>query len=184
MSGVHNPFLPASCKRTIALEKEFTNFNKLYFKGKLPHYGVYLCPECQNFGHGYAGYCSSKDRKIFIRQGISNRATLQTLTHEMAHAKLSHITQDMHGRAFINELRRLRRLGAPLSRAELDLLPDKQTIELNRRNLRCAIFDALVIEKLPARAVPSYLEREFMKPLVEIERVTKIANLIDQISIE
>jgi len=131
-----------------------------------------------------AGYCSSEDRRIFLRSGISMNSMLQTLTHEMIHAKLWWVTKNVHGRAFVKELKRVRQLGAPLSPSELDLTADgffELQPKLTKQNLENTIRYALTIECLPARYVTKFLELEFHLPYSVIRRqVPDVAKMIAQ----
>jgi SprT-like family len=177
-----NPFFLNSCRRDFSLEKVFKSFNEKYFQGKLPKYKILIGSRCKNFAHLSAGYCSVSDRKIFLRSGVSKNVTPQTLTHEMIHAKLWWLTKNGHGKAFVNELRRVRKLGAPLSSLELDLSEGYEPPKLTKRNIENSIQDALVIEGLPKGQVPNYLEREFYEPISRIRQVADIEKGIQKIS--
>jgi hypothetical protein len=180
--GDHNPFVKNSCNRDLDLEVVFKLFNNKYFHGKLPHYQILICSNSKNFAHMNAGYCSPNERKIFLRSGVSGNSTLQTLTHEMIHAKLWWLTTNFHGKAFIKELTRVRQLGAPLSSAELDLAEGFEPPKLTKRNIENSIQEALVIEDLPQRFVPKFLEREFYLSYSEIRQVADVAKIIAKIS--
>src|SRR5579875_1438992 len=105
----YNPFVKSKCKRSTELERIFAEFNNKYFSGRISHkYRVYLC--------------SDGEEKIYIRSGMSKKATLWTLVHEMAHAKITNSVGEVHGRIFVRELRRLRKLGAPLSPLDVDVV--------------------------------------------------------------
>ena len=107
---------------------------------------------------------------ILIRAGLGRKSTEQILIHEMVHAKLSRSKKkDVHGKAFLSELRRLRKLGAPLSDRELDKIPrqDKRSREPPRFSKKIVfeiLREAIVVERLPPRMIPSFLERELMIP--------------------
>jgi SprT-like family protein len=182
----YNPFLKNSCKRDLDLQSVFTSFNKKYFRGKLPRYQVLVCSRSRNFSHMSAGYCSSEDRKIFLRSGISRNSSLQTLTHEMIHAKLWWLTRNVHGRAFVKELKRVRKLGAPLSSSELDLKAEGyfEQPKLARRNVEDSIRYALVLEGLQPRYIPKFLELEFHLPYSVIRgQVPDVEDIIDKMSL-
>jgi len=178
----YNPFVKNSCKRDLDFEDVFKSFNDKYFRGKLPHYQILICSRSKNFSHMSTGYCSPDDRKIFLRSGVSRNATLQTLTHEMIHAKLWWLTTNAHGKAFIKELTRVRQLGAPLSSSELDLVEGFEPPKLTKRNIENSIQDALVIENLSQKYIPKFLEREFYLPYSEIRQVADVAKIITKIS--
>jgi len=178
-----NPFVKSFCKRDPGLEETFQSFNAKYFRGNLPRYQVLICTKSKNFSHVGAGYCSTSDRKIYIRSGISTNATSQTLAHEMVHAKLWWIKKSVHGRSFVRELKRIRKLGAPLSKSELDIArPDDffQAPKLTKRNIEATILIGLNEEKLPPGLLPKFLEREFYLPYVVINKVTNIQELISR----
>jgi SprT-like family len=137
---VYNPFVISHSKRSKLLEAKFFEFNKLYFESKLPKYKVLLCSKPKPFGHEVAGYCLTKRHSILIRNGMGKQSTLQTLVHEMAHAKLSALkSRQVHGIQFAKELGRLRKLGAPLSPLDVD----KQ-----KKNPRSHLLTRRNIEKL------------------------------------
>ncbi len=102
----------------------------------------------------------------------------------MIHAKFSHVAKNTHGRAFITELRRLRMLGAPLSRSEGDLCPSKEVSKISKKELRSEILHAIIVERLSRESIPSYLERVFMKPISELETVAEIDPMLEQFCIE
>ena len=181
----YNPFVKNSCRRDTALEDAFKTFNDRYFHGKIAQYHVLVCSKSRRFSHMSAGYCSPDDRKIFIRSGISTRSALQTLMHEMVHAKLWRLTNNVHGRAFIGELRRVRSLGAPLSTSELDLTEERffELPGLTKRNLQNTVRYALGVELLPKKHVPKFLELEFNLPYSVIKRhVCDVPEIIEKIS--
>jgi len=84
----------------------------------------------------------------------------------MIHAKLWWLTRNVHGRAFVRELKRVRKLGAPLSSSELDLKAEGyfEQAKLSRRSIRNSIRYALTREGLPLMYVPRFLELEFHLP--------------------
>ncbi len=180
--SLENPFFLNTCRRDFSLEKIFQSFNEKYFQGTLPQYKILIGSKCKNFAHLSAGYCSVRDRKIFLRSGVSKNGTLQTMTHEMVHAKLWWLTKNGHGKAFIKELGRVRKLGAPLSSLELDLSDGYEPPKLTKRNIENSIQDALVIEGLPKGQVARYLEREFYEPISRISKVADIEKGIQRIS--
>ena len=89
----------------------------------------------------------------------------------MVHAKLWWIKRNVHGQAFSRELARIRKLGAPLSKSEVDMIePGEsdyfQTPRLTIRNIRQAILMGLNEEGLTPRLLPKFLEREFNIPYI------------------
>lgn len=125
----------------------------------------------------------SGNRMILIRSGMGPISTEQTLIHEMVHAKLSSIRKEIHGKRFLSELRRLRKLGAPLSPFELDRVRNsdpssREPIRLTKKKVRILISKAIVTEKLPPRLVPRYLEQEVMVPYSIIKRSVNIGQEI------
>ncbi len=202
----YNPFVKSKCKRSTELERIFAEFNNKYFSGRISHkYRVYLCSKSKNFGHLSAGFCSDGEEKIYIRSGMSKKATLWTLVHEMAHAKITNSVGEVHGRIFVRELRRLRKLGAPLSPLDVDVVKSgknqvgrrtekgEKTDRGNRSkseisstviepiSLRKAIFDGHFVEGLSKNQIPKYLEREFQIPFSEIRRRIGVAKMIQQV---
>jgi tRNA isopentenyl-2-thiomethyl-A-37 hydroxylase MiaE len=110
---------------------------------------------------------------ILIRAGMKERSTEQTLIHEMVHAKLFWIRKEIHGKRIISELRRLRKLGAPLSSLELDKVrsdsvTSREPARLTKKRVCSLIFEALTNEGLTAMALPRYLEQELMVPYSSI----------------
>jgi hypothetical protein len=93
---------------------------------------------------------------------------IQTLIHEMAHAKLRSTRSEGHDEIFLKELRRIRNLGAPLSPADVDVEIAYEPPEMTMRNVRMAVRIALSHEKVPWPLIPKYLEREFSTPFSEI----------------
>jgi hypothetical protein len=116
---------------------------------------------------------------------MSRNATLQTLAHEMVHAKLSRVKKNVHGKLFVKNLRRIRKLGAPLSSSEPDMAEGNDFFrprKLNRRNVENAIRVALLSENVPARYVPKFLEREFFLPFSVISKVANVREMISRIN--
>jgi SprT-like family len=179
------PFFRRSCKRDASLEQTFNSFNAAYFQSKLPRYGVFVCTRSKNFAHVGAGYCSTNEQNIFLRAGMSRNATLQTLAHEMVHAKLSRVKKNVHGKLFVKNLRRIRKLGAPLSSSEPDMAEGNDFFrprKLNRRNVENAIRVALLSENVPERYVSKFLEREFFLPFSVISKVANVREMISRIN--
>jgi len=184
----YNPFVISHCSRSSALEAKFKEFNIAYFNSALPRFRVMLCSKPRSFGHEAGGYCyirGGKRRFILIRAGLSERSMEQTLIHEMTHAKLSWIRREIHGKKFISELRRLRKLGAPLSRFELDRVRfdhkrSREPPRLSKKVVRRLISSALLEEGLPPKAVPRYLEQELMLPIRVIENLVDVSSEVEK----
>ena len=178
-----NPFVISHCSRSPSLEEKFSEFNERFFNSRLPKYRVMLCTKSKNFGHEASGYCltpSEGSGIILIREGMGEKSTEQTLVHEMIHAKLSQIKRKIHGARFISELRRLRKLGAPLSQGELDMPSQhgREPPRLTRASVSKLINYALDFEKIPASQIPKYLERELMLPYSLIDRIAQVDELM------
>jgi SprT-like family len=177
----YNPFVQRSCRRDRDLEVLFGSLNLEFFEGRLQKYEVYLCTKSKNFGHYVSGFCDANHRKIFLRGNLSKKAVVQSLAHEMVHAKLARIKNEAHGKLFLKELRKIRKLGAPLSPYDIDMASGYEPPPLSKRNLKNAIRQALYEEKLPNRAIPKYLEREFSEPIERIGQKYDIRKIIEEI---
>ena len=92
------------------MQNKFHEFNRLYFSGKLPRYRIIVTKRLEG------GYCDSKKRTILL--GPSKEDGV--LIHEMAHASLE--PYGGHGVPFKKEMKRLKRLGAPIADNEFELL--------------------------------------------------------------
>ncbi|MDG6904760.1 MAG: hypothetical protein JRN20_03125 [Nitrososphaerota archaeon] len=175
----YNPFVVSHSERSKFLESKFGEFNGLYFDGKLPKYTVLLCSKPKSYGHEVAGYCTTGRRRIIIRNGMGKNSTIWTLVHEMAHAKFPKLKK-VHGKQFASELARLRRLGAPLSPLDIDRqrIPVKNA---SSRDIRKLIEEALLVEKIPRKSVPKFLERELSLPISIIEKRIRLKSAIQEI---
>jgi hypothetical protein len=182
---IFNPFVISHCRSSKLLNARFREYNKIYFGGMLPKFKVLRCSKPKNYGHEVAGYCSPRERRILIRNGLGEKSTLQTLAHEMIHAKLSESKtkrkNEVHGSSFVNELKRLRALGAPLSPQDLDKKKDRKARTFSEVDLRKLISEAHVVERLTKVNVPKFLERELQVPFSIIERKIKVSHIIREI---
>jgi hypothetical protein len=184
---IFNPFVISRCKGSGLLNEKFGELNRVYFGGGLPRFKVLLCSKPKNFGHNVAGYCLSRKREILIRNGLGERATLQTLVHEMVHAKLSESNtsqeNELHGRSFVEELRRLRALGAPLSPLDLDKQKRAQrnVSVISEKCVRDLVEMAKSAEKLDRTDVSKFLERELEIPFSAIVRQTNASRIIKEV---
>src|SRR5579862_1384198 len=151
-----NPFIKSSCKRDLELEELFESTNAKYFAGNLKKFKVYVCTKAKNFGHMSAGWCSTSEGKIFLRSNLSKNSSAYSLLHEMVHAKLSNNTEN-HGKLFVKELKRIRKLGAPLSPADIDVAKGYyEPPKLSKIILEKFIREAIFTEELPERSVAKY----------------------------
>jgi hypothetical protein len=182
LSDKYNPFVISHCRRSILLEKRFQEFNRDFFNDGLPKYQVLLCSKSKRFGHETCGYCLSKQRKVLIRAGMGQNSMVQTLVHEIAHAKLSRIKKQIHGKRYIGELKRLRKLGAPLSSQDLDKAQQREPLKLTKKNVQELISDALLKEGLSKASVPRFLEQELMLPFSEINKIIDVRSAIARIA--
>ncbi len=126
---------------------------------------------------------------ILIRAGLTPRSSEQTLIHEMAHAKLSWIRKEVHGKRFTSELIRLRKLGAPLSSFELDKVgsedaSSREPEKLTKKKVRALISEALGKEGLSPKLVPRYLEQELMIPYSAIKRLLDVRREIEVLTLK
>jgi hypothetical protein len=184
--ALFNPFVTRKCKGSKLLTKKFNEYNRAYFKGALPKFSVLLCSKPKDFGHLVAGYCFPKGRKILIRKGLGEQSTLQTLVHEMIHAKLSSRENSLknkvaHGEPFLKELKRLRGLGAPLSPLELDKQTGQRTTPITDRNVRKLVREAKTEEKLSKKHVPKFLERQLELPVPVIAEGVRLEQIIEDV---
>jgi len=94
----------------------FERWNTKYFSGRLPHYRIIIS---NKFGGG--GLCRKKRREIylgeqFVGSGSQKIYFKTTLLHEMGHAA----TRGGHGKAWMAEMLRLAKMGAPTKSEYLD----------------------------------------------------------------
>ena len=95
------------------LQSLFMDYNQRYFGGRLPRYKVLLSnTDLQFFAdlNGESGRCERRKRKIYINPHKGDASV--TLLHEMVHAAVGM----GHGKVFLDEVRRLAELGAPLQK--------------------------------------------------------------------
>ena len=78
----------------------FTEYNQLYFGGRLPRYQVLLTNNTSR--------CERRKRRIYINPDTGDVSVI--LLHEMVHAAVGR----GHGKVWRDEVRRLVELGAPL----------------------------------------------------------------------
>jgi hypothetical protein len=179
-----NPFVLSHCTFSQFLNGKFAEFNRAYFEGLLPKFEVLVCSKPKNFGHEAAGYCLKEEKTILIRDGLGTLSTLQTLTHEMIHAKLSEAggrgKYKIHGPLFLGELKRLRRLGAPLSPLDVDVRGLDNSPSVSIRAIQSLIKEARDVERLPKRDVPQFLEYQLEFPYSVLRRRFNIDRYIHE----
>jgi hypothetical protein len=101
------------------LQALFDQFNARYFGGRLPR--VRLRGNGRWRENRHLGHHRIRDGSIVLRKDLPARMVRQGLLHEMVHLKLCRLPSakptepnlDGHGTAFVRELRRLARRGAP-----------------------------------------------------------------------
>ncbi len=96
------------------LRRLLDRYNRRYWRGRLPHYEIILSEK------HWGSACDRKSRRIYLHPVLFERldedAIHRTLIHEMAHAA----TRGVHGRAWQREMKRLKRMGAPVAADDLD----------------------------------------------------------------
>src|ERR1035437_2198605 len=107
------------------LQSLFTEYNQLYFGGRLPQYKVLLTKD--------HSHIERRKRKIYIN--LDKEDASVPLLHEMVHAAAGL----GHGRRWLNELRRLADLGAPLQEELERCAPENQ---ISLKQLLAEFFDA------------------------------------------
>jgi hypothetical protein len=94
-------------------QNKFAEYNQLYFGGRLARYKVLL-----TIDHSH---CERRKRKIYINPNGEDVSVI--LLHEMVHAAVG----PGHGKKWLDEVRRLVGLGAPL-REELQKYSTEKTV--------------------------------------------------------
>ncbi len=85
----------------LTLGKQFDEFNRLCFEGRLPKYRVILS-NLSNMPPSAHGQCDGDSQTILLSKGLSETELKVTLLHEMCH-----IGCVGHGKRFLNKLTRL-----------------------------------------------------------------------------
>lgn len=112
---------------TERLQHLFERYNAKYWKGKLPRYRVINSKKI--FDLAREGLCDRRAHKLFINVAshYTDLQVRQTLLHEMAHAA----TKGGHGKHWLAEMERIKRLGAPIPSFEFQrLTPTQYAIRL------------------------------------------------------
>ena len=91
----------------------FAEYNQLYFGGRLPRYKVLLTNDHSP--------CERRKRKIYINPDKEDVSVI--LLHEMVHAAVGF----GHRKKWLDEVRRLAELGAPLKEEIQKYSPEKET---------------------------------------------------------
>jgi hypothetical protein len=107
------------------LQSLFTEYNQLYFGGRLRRYQVLLTRDTSR--------CERRKRRIYINPDTGEVSVI--LLHEMVHAAVGR----GHGKVWWDELRRLVELGAPLHEELERCALEKQA---TLRQVRTEFFDA------------------------------------------
>ena len=97
----------------------FAKYNQRYWQSTLPHYTVLVIHPCavlKRSPDDTGGCCHIEARTICLHPELSRPQARQVLIHEMAHAATP--TCWFHGAEWIEEMVRLEKLGAPVSRSE------------------------------------------------------------------
>jgi hypothetical protein len=96
------------------LQSMFDRFNQRYWCGRLPRYRV-----IQSDRFGGRGMCRRRQKTIHIADGLCRKEAEITLLHEMCHAA----TRGGHGNAWLAEMLRLAKMGAPTKQEWLGYQP-------------------------------------------------------------
>lgn len=115
------------------LPKLFSEYNRIFFRGRLPAYQVrYFDIEPQFL----RGLCDTKNRTIFIHREITGEELKQLLLHEMCH-----IGAPYHGQKFLKRLQRLADLGEEWASEEIELHKNAPSWNQLMAGLRNTISD-------------------------------------------
>src|SRR5260370_13338810 len=90
--------------RTMGVQDLFDQYNKRYWRGRLPRYKVLVTDKYTG------GRCEKRQRMIYINPSTP-AVVSRTLLHEMAHAA---VRGNGHNKVWLDEVKRIVRLGAPL----------------------------------------------------------------------
>jgi hypothetical protein len=107
------------------LQSLFAEYNQRYFGGRLPRYKVLLTNDHSRW--------EGRKRKIYINPDQGDVSVI--LLHEMAHAAVGR----GQGKKFLDEVRRLVELGAPLQEERKRYAPENQ---ITLKQLLAEFFDA------------------------------------------
>jgi len=113
---IHRSDIPVESAR---FQETFRLFNTKYFAGQLTEYEVLVVYDIgvwigEVSWNPSAGYIDLEKRRIFIRLSPLRGSMESMLIHEMAYAS----ADPSHGDKWINEMKRLKGLGAPVANWE------------------------------------------------------------------
>jgi hypothetical protein len=158
-----------SGKRATDLEAKFQEFNLLNFQGRLKARRIYRATP-KRWAREAHGECLPE--KITVREGLGEKTDHETLLHEMVHVKAG----PSHGTKFVDELKRLRSLGAPLSSIEGDL---KEGIKpVISRQFVGNIVDDCLTDHLKPKQIYRALEEEFCMPISVLKHRINVDRII------
>jgi hypothetical protein len=103
----------------------FSDFNERFFSGRLPTYSVEVMPSGWEVDTETIGEHDGFSLTVRLSESLlaDDEALREVLIHEMAHAAVFEISgagEAAHGTAFLTELLRLLRAGAPVNPLEFD----------------------------------------------------------------
>jgi hypothetical protein len=120
------------------LRTRFNQYNKQYFKGRIPAYSIRVVGHITALGEG--GRCK-RDRNLIEIAHQPDDEAISTLLHEMVHAA----TTDTHAMAWKRMMIRLREAGAPFANADLDVaIGDWDGLHVARNHFRGVVQDTLM----------------------------------------
>ena len=115
------------------LSKIFVEYNKTYFRGRLPVYDVrYVETEIPLL----RGQCNNVNHTIDIKPGIIGDELNHLILHEMCH-----IGAPSHGRTFLKRLHHLADMGVEWARNEIEVYKNAPTWNQSMKDLRNTITD-------------------------------------------
>jgi len=123
------------------LRRQFLDFNRLYFAGRLPRYRIRCVDRLTWLGQD--GSCNNDRRLIRICKGLDEQSATSTLLHEMVHAAVG----GGHGKRFRAKIAELKATDAPLQDEEgnFTMPTDRVTAVF----FRCTLEDVLLVDRAP-----------------------------------
>lgn len=113
-----------------------------------------------------------------IRVGLGKKDEQETMLHEMVHARVGRF----HGRKFVAELKRLRRIGAPLSPYEFDL-KEGDKLKVSRDYVRSRVEDC-VDDNMKRTQIYEALEDKFRMPISYLKRRINVDRIIRDVQVK